>query len=1029
MGKLLRVLNIEDSERDASLLRRHLLQAGYQLAFERVETPAAMKVALERQEWDVILCDYSMPQFSANAALALLKETGLDIPFIIISGTIGEDLAVSALLAGANDYLMKNNLARLGPAIERELEEIESHKARRQAEEALKASEAELRALFAAMTDMILVFNRQGRYLRIAPSDPGYLYGSSADLIGKTLHDAFSKEEADLFLEHIHGALDEGRMHRVEYSLRIEGAQVWFDGSVSPMSKEEVLWVAHDITERKRAEQLIQLQATAVGAAANAIAITDAEGAITWVNPAFTVLTGYGLEEVLVRNPNILNSGEPDATFHEGHGKTILSGQVWRGEMINRRKDGELYYQDLTITPVLNDAGDITNFVAIQQDITQRKRAEEEKVQLIAQIESQRKRLNTIVANVPGVVWEAWGEPDAATQKIDFVSDYVEALLGYRIDEWLSTPNFWLSIVHPDDRERTAKAAAANFASGRSGRLEFRCIAKDGRVVWVESNSTVIVNLKGQPLGMRGVMIDITERKQAEAGLGRAEEKYRSIFENAVEGIYQSTPEGKFNSVNPAMVRILGYESQEELITHRSESESWHYVEPNCHENLKATLAEKGVVVGFECEMYRKDRSKVWISQNIRAICDASGNVFFYEGSIEDVTERKSLEEQFRQAQKMEAVGQLAGGIAHDFNNLLTAIIGYSELNLYQLEPEDPLRADMEEIRKAGERASSLTRQLLAFSRKQVLQPRVLDLNHSVSEMHKMLLRVIGEDIQLETVLEPALGRVKADPGQLEQVLMNLAVNARDAMPDGGKMTIETANVDLDAQYASNHVAVTPGPHVMLAISDTGCGMDRPTQAHIFEPFFTTKTVGEGTGLGLSTVYGIVKQSSGSIWVYSEVGKGTIFKIYLPRVDEEVREFERYASPAQQVRGTETVLLAEDDERVRKLTIAVLKTLGYQVLEATNGGAALSICERFEGGIHLLLTDLVMPEMSGLEIVQRLAGMRPHMRVLYMSGYTTNAIVQQGVLHGKLSFLQKPFTPSVLAQKVREVLDSPVLGR
>jgi len=904
MNRVLRVLNVEDSERDASLLRRHLSREGYQLVFDRVDTPAAMKAALMQQEWDVILCDCSMPHFNSEAALALLKEVGLDIPFIIISGTIGEEVAVSAMLAGAHDYMMKGDLARLRPAIDRELGETKIHKARRQAEEALQASEAELRALFEAMTDVILVFDRQGRYLRVAPTDPGYLYKPSADLIGKGVHDVLSKPEADLFVEHIHRALDEGRMHRVEYSLRMEGAQVWFDGSVSPMSNEKVLWVARDITERKRAE--------------------------------------------------------------------------------------------------------------------------EEKAQLTAQIEGQRQRLNTIVANVPGVVWETWSEPDAATERIDFVSDYVETMLGYSVDEWLSAPNFWRSIVHPDDWEQIVQAAAANFASARSGRFEFRCIAKDGRVVWVESNSTVIVNRKGQALGRRGVLIDISERKQAEAALRRAEEKYRSIFEHAIEGIYQSTPAGRFTSVNPAMGRILGYASQEELIIHRAEFDSRHFVDPDSCDNLKATLAEKGVVVGFECEVFRKDLSKLWISQSIRAIRDERGNVLFHEGSVEDITERKSLEEQFRQAQKMEAVGKLAGGVAHDFNNLLTAIIGYSDMNLQHLRPGDPGRSDIEEIKKAGVRASALTRQLLAFSRKQILQPKVLDLNHTISEMHKMLQRLIGEDIQLETALDSGLGRVKADPGQVEQVLLNLAVNARDAMPDGGKVTIETANVDLDEQYARNHVTVKPSPHVMVAMSDTGCGMDKQTQAHIFEPFFTTKAVGQGTGLGLSTVYGIVKQSGGSIWVYSEVGKGTTIKIYFPRVDQEIREPDRTTVLAELPRGIETILLAEDDETVRRMTNAVLTTLGYHVLEADNGEAALLICERFDQPISLLLTDVVMPEMNGCELARRVAAMRPSVRVLYMSGYAPNAIVQHGVLDGSLSFLQKPFMPTALAQKVREVLDKPV---
>jgi two-component system cell cycle sensor histidine kinase/response regulator CckA len=905
----LRVLHVEDSERDVALLTRHLARAGYDLTFERVETPEAMRAALETRQWDVILCDYSMPHFNALSALALLKETGLDIPLIIISGTIGEEIAVEAMRAGAHDYLMKDNLVRLAPTIERELHEAENRRARRQ--------------------------------------------------------------------------------------------------------------------------------------------------------------------------------------------------------------------------------------------------AEEERAQLIAQLESQQQRLNNIVASVPGVVWEAWGEPDAATQRIDFVNDYVETMLGYSVEEWLQTPNFWLSIVHPEDRERAARSAAANYARGGQATLEFRWVAKDGRVVWVESNSVVITDDKGRSIGLRGVNTDIserkraeekliqserqlaeaqqlahvgnwnwdlqsntltwsdehyrmfglqpqeftpsyqalleyvhpqdrdrvtetverslktlepfsyhirviqpngevriihsrgnvtsneqvqpirvfgtaqdvTERKQAEEKIRQAEEKYRSIFENAVEGIFQSTPDGRFISVNPAMVRILGYESAEELMAHRTDIGTQHYVDANSRMELEQMLAEQGIVMGYECEVYRKDLSKIWTVENIRAIHDESGAVLHYEGSIEDITERKTLAEQLRQSQKLEAIGMLAGGIAHDFNNLLTAITGYSDLTLWRLREEDPLHRNISEVKKAAERAAALTRQLLAFSRKQVLQPKTLDLNGVVSDLEKMLRRLIGEDVELRTVLEPELGSVRADPGQIEQVLMNLAVNARDAMPHGGKLTIETENVYLDDEYVSRHIAVHPGSYVMLAVSDTGTGMDEQTRARIFEPFFTTKGIGRGTGLGLSTVYGIVKQSGGSIWVYSEVGRGTTFKVYLPRVDESAQEYKQSAEVRESVQGTETVLLAEDEEIVRELAREVLEAYGYQVLVATNGGSALLICERHKEPIHLLVTDVVMPEMSGRELADRLSQLRPEMKVLYMSGYTDNAIVHQGVLDEGANFIQKPFAPNALARKVREVLD------
>jgi len=389
--------------------------------------------------------------------------------------------------------------------------------------------------------------------------------------------------------------------------------------------------------------------------------------------------------------------------------------------------------------------------------------------------------------------------------------------------------------------------------------------------------------------------------------------------------------------------------------------------------------------------------------------------------------ELERTQDQLVQAQKMEAIGRLAGGVAHDFNNLLTAIIGYSEFLLASFDHGDPRRKDVEEIKKAADQAAALTRQLLAFSRKQVLQLQVLDLNAIISNMEKMLRRLIGEDIELVTVLDPALGRVKADPGQIEQVLMNLAVNARDAMPQGGKLTIETMNAYLDEDYARRHVDVQPGPYVMLAVSDTGVGMDAGTQAHLFEPFFTTKQVGQGTGLGLSTVYGIVKQSNGHIWVYSEPGHGTTFKIYLPMV-EEVVELAEERTPVAAISqtGVEAVLLVEDNDDVRDLARRVLLQHGYSVLEARDGEEALLICERHEGPVHLLVTDVVMPGgLSGRQLAERLAALYPGMKVLYMSGYTDNAIVHHGVLGPGMAFLQKPFSPDVLVCKVREVLDTP----
>jgi signal transduction histidine kinase/ActR/RegA family two-component response regulator len=387
-----------------------------------------------------------------------------------------------------------------------------------------------------------------------------------------------------------------------------------------------------------------------------------------------------------------------------------------------------------------------------------------------------------------------------------------------------------------------------------------------------------------------------------------------------------------------------------------------------------------------------------------------------------DVTERKQLQEQFLQAQKMEAIGQLAGGVAHDFNNLLTVMLGYSEMLLHNLEDER-LKSHVEAISNAAERAGRLTSQLLAFSRKQIREPRVLNINDIVAETDNMLRRVIGEDIKLTTVLDKDLSHVRIDPGQIEQVIMNLTVNARDAMPDGGKLVIETANVELDAEYANAHLSVQPGEHVMLAVTDTGHGMDEETRKHIFEPFFTTKEVGAGTGLGLSTVYGIAKQNNGNVWVYSEPGKGTTFKVYLPVVKEE-----RAAAPDKEEApevpaGTETILLVEDEEIVRELARQVLEQKGYKVLTARHGAEALIVAEQYDGPIHLLLTDVVMPEMNGKDLAERLLAIRSDLRVIYMSGYADAAIFQNGSVPETANYLQKPFTPASLLRKVREVLD------
>ena len=511
--------------------------------------------------------------------------------------------------------------------------------------------------------------------------------------------------------------------------------------------------------------------------------------------------------------------------------------------------------------------------------------------------------------------------------------------------------------------------------------------------------------------------------RYAQEGLRRSEINFRSLVTNAPYGVCRCDAAGILLDVNPALVAMLGYGSGADLVGRNlanlySDSQQWF----NLADYLRLLEKFNGVAADWQ----RNDHTTVSVRLSGRAFRD-EGNAVVFELFAEDVTERRALEQQLRQAQKMEAVGRLAGGIAHDFNNLLMVISGYSEFLLERIGDDPTLRGHAQEIANAAERATSLTRQLLAFSRKQMLAPKIVDLNGVVTENVKMLTRLIGEDIDLVMVPGPDIGAVKADPGQIEQVIMNLAVNARDAMPQGGKLTIETANVTLDANYARFHAPVKPGDYVMLAISDTGMGMDADTQAHIFEPFYTTKGL-KGTGLGLSTVYGIVKQSEGYIWLYSEAGKGTSFKIYLPRFSAagEILATQPDFPQDQPSPGHETILLVEDEENLRRLARQSLETQGYRVIDAPDGAAAIRISQAHPGPIHLLLTDVIMPGMNGRELANQLSPTRPEMKVLYMSGYTENHIGHNGTLDEGITLLQKPFTLPALKAKVREMLDTPL---
>ncbi|HZZ78912.1 MAG TPA: PAS domain S-box protein [Gemmataceae bacterium] len=768
----LKVLLVEDSQADAKLVMRELRQAGFTFDSTRVETAVDFCAQLELAP-DIILSDFNMPQFSATHALELLRERGLDIPFIIISGSIGEEIAVKAIQQGANDYLLKDRLGRLGSAVSKALSDRQLRLAKYQAEAALRESQ----------------------------------------------------ERARLVVE----------------------------------------------------------------SAPNGLIMVDGDGLITLVNEMTVKLFGYSRTELIGQPvellvPDRLRAKHSDlraSFFAAPSARTMGEGRDLHG----RRKDGSEFPIDISLSPVQTPAG--LRVLGAIVDITDRKKAEA--ALLVAQ-----RRLQHVVATSPAVLFTLAVEGDLTS--LLWISENVQHLMGYTVEEALH-PNWWHDGVHPEDLQNVlAGVKKVLFPKGILAR-EYRFRHRDGQYRWVHSELKLVRNEQNAP------------------------------------------------------VEIVG---------------SWS-----------------------------------------------------------DITERKQLEEQYRHSQKMEAFGQLSAGVAHDFNNLLTIITGYSEMLLSGLARPEKHPDMIREIRKAGNRAASLTRQLLAFSRKQILQPVELNLNTIVVDTEKMLSRLIGEDIDLATALAPDLGTVKADPGQIEQVVMNLVVNARDAMPTGGHLTIETRNVELDQMYVQGHQEVQPGKYVMLAVTDSGCGMDEATRSRAFEPFFTTKEVGKGTGLGLATVHGIIKQSGGSIEVYSELGHGTTFKIYLPRLNGPIPSRKSWADTILMTHGTETILLAEDQEDVRSLASLALESSGYTVLGTSSGPEAVELCRQHPHPIHLLMTDVVMPQMSGRQLADLVVALRPSIKVLYLSGYTDDAVVRHGVLEAGMAFLQKPFTPQLLARKVREVLGTP----
>ena len=687
-------------------------------------------------------------------------------------------------------------------------------------------------------------------------------------------------------------------------------------------------------------------------------------------------------------------------------------GQPYRGEWKHRAKDGTLIDVEILSHNVQFRGREAQ--LAVGRDITKQKEGE------VSLRDAERKYREIFEDAMVGIFQTT---PDGRVLSANpamariYGVDSPKEFVGYITDVQ--------NQVYVDPSRR-AEVKTAMEQPGGMRNLEVQVYRKDRRKIWLSVNGRS-VREGGTLLHYEGTAEDITERKNLEQLLQNAQEQYHELFENAVVGVFQSTPEGRYLTVNPAMAKMLGYESPRELVETVSDIGRQVYVDPDFRRILKERLEQYGVVTNLESEVYRKDGSKAWFSANVRAIFQ-NHQIVKYEGMNEDITQRKLLEAQLRQSQKMEAVGLLAGGVAHDFNNALGVITGYSDLLQLSLPPQSTEHRQVEEIAKAGRRAAALTRQLLAFSRKQVIQPVVLDLNSATRELEKMLRRLIGEHIDITFQRDPALGPVKMDPGQVEQVLMNLCVNARDAMPDGGKLCIETANVELDETYAKQIGFVVPGPYVMLSVSDTGCGIDHETQRRIFEPFFTTKDPGKGTGLGLSTVYGIAKQNGGNILVYSEVEKGSTFRLYLPRLRGDAKLHAEVLVSEVVAVGTETVMVVEDEEALRMLARTCLESNGYTVLDAPDAATALLLAKSDGRKIDLLLSDVIMPGMGGRDLANRIRALHPKVKILFMSGYTNDLIDRHQVLEPGTELLEKPFTLLALLGKVGKVLHRPEGG-
>ncbi len=877
---------------------------------------------------------------------------------------------------------------------------------------ALRQSEAIFRGMVEALPDVVMRFDREGRHLFASENVRDAVGIEASSFLGKTHRElGFPETLCQFFADALRVAFDTGKPYETEFAfdgLRGEAVHNWrlmpeFDDGVV----RSVLSLSRDVTAERQNVAELRRMAAAMENSMDGIAILNREERYVYLNAAHAAVYGYDHPgELLGLSWTILYDDTELARFQDTIMPSFQQEGCWRGEAMGKKKDGSLFPQEVSLTG-LADGG----LVCMVRDISDRKTSEE----ALKQSES-RFRLFAELAPVGIVVSDV-------KENTLYVSQKFVEMFGYAAED-MPTVEAWWPLAYPDAelRERVRDEWKSILDNARRTgtdipAFEFPVACKDGTVRYIEFRTAVTGELNFV------VFSDVSDRKRAEETLHEREQRFQKMLRLVPDMISIHDPE-----MNILYSNWRGF-AEVPLEKRRQNSKcyfAYRGLNDVCPDCLAKTVLETRAPLAREVEL----EGGTWIDLRVIPLLDDNGRVEMFMEWVRDISaekraseEKARLEEQYRQAQKMESVGRLAGGVAHDFNNMLNVILGHAEMALEHAEPGHPMFADLVEIQKAGKRSADLTRQLLAFARKQTAAPKTLDLNETMEGMLKMLRRLIGEDIELAWLPGSRLHTIKMDPSQLDQILANLCVNARDALGGCGKIAIETANVFLDEAYCDLHPGFSPGDYVLLSVSDTGCGMDKETLSHLFEPFFTTKGVGEGTGLGLATVYGIVKQNSGYINVYSELGYGTSIKIYLPGHQGIPIPVIQEAKSKPALRGSETILLVEDEPTILKMTAAMLKRQGYTVLTASTPNEAVSIVEQYQGHIQLLVTDVIMPGMNGRELACSLLSQRPELKQLFMSGYTADIIAQRGVLEEGMHFIQKPFSLRELSSKVREALE------